>query len=81
MHDADQSLAGGEALQHVLAERLFFDPADKFAYDRQRDVGFEQRDANLAQHGVGVGFGQSCFALDSLYDAGQPLGQSVEHER
>ena len=81
MHDADQRLPGGQALQDFLAKRLFFNPADKFANHWQCHIRLEQRDTNFAQHCVGIGFGQSRFALDGLDDAGQPLGQSVEHER
>ena len=47
----------------------------------KRDVGFEQRDAHLAQHLLGVGFGQARFAAHRLDDAGEPLGQVFEHGR
>jgi ABC-type uncharacterized transport system permease subunit len=52
---------------------------DEVLDHRQRDVGFEQGHAHLAQ-GVGdVGLGQACFTAQRLHDAGKALGQVVEH--
>ena len=49
VHDADQRLARRQAADHLLAERLLAHARDEILDHRQRDVGFEQRHAHLAQ--------------------------------
>ena len=46
--DLDDLLARCDRLQDRLANRLFGDIIDKAADNRQRDIGFEQRDSNFA---------------------------------
>ena len=64
---------------HFLAERLFLHLGDELAHDGQRHVGFEQREANFAQHFLGVRLGEPGFAAQRLDDARHPLSQIVEH--
>ena len=45
--------------------------------DRQRDVGFEQREADLAEGGFEVVLGQMPFAAQLLEDALDPLPQTL----
>ena len=80
LHDADQRLARRKARDDVFAERLFLDAGNEFAHDRQRHVGFEQRQADFAQHLGGVGFGQARFAAHGLDHAREPLGQVIQHD-
>ncbi len=47
--------------------------------DRQRDVGFEQRETDFAQRFLDVVFGQARLATQLLHDAAKPLGQIVKH--
>src|SRR4029077_1604186 len=42
-------LAGCDATQHFLAQRLFFDPRDKVFCNLEIDICFEQRETDLAQ--------------------------------
>ena len=70
VHDAHQGLTRCQAGQHFLAERLFADAGDQVAHHRQRDIGLEQRDADLAQHFLGVGLGETGLAAQGLDDAG-----------
>ena len=48
VHDLHDLLAGRQALQDLLAERLLADPCDEVAHDGEVDVGLEQREADLA---------------------------------
>ena len=59
MHHADQRLAGREATDDLLAERGAAHRVDEVLYDRQRDVGLEQRDANFAQRILDIRFGEA----------------------
>ena len=63
-----------------LAARPLLDRRDELPDDRQRDVGLEQRDADLARRGVDVGLGQPAFAAQAGEDGGEPVGQRVEHK-
>ena len=46
--DLDDLLARRDRAQHLLADRLLGGAVDELADDRQRDVGLEQSDADLA---------------------------------
>ena len=45
----------------------------------QRDVGLEQRDADLARGGVDVGLGQPALAAQAGEDLVQAVGEGLEH--
>ena len=45
----------------------------------QRDVGLEQRDADLARGGVDVGLGELALAAEVLEGVGEAVGESGEH--
>ena len=47
--------------------------------DGQRDVGLEQRDADLARGGVDVGVGQPALAAQAGEDLVQAVGEGLEH--
>ena len=79
VHDADQRLPRRQAADHLLSERAFAHARDEVANDRQRHVGFEQRDADFAQHLLRIGFGQARFAAHRLDDAREPLREVFEH--
>ena len=51
MHDLHDLLAGREALQHLLAEGALAHLRHELLDDLEVDVGFEQREADLA-HGT-----------------------------
>ena len=79
MDDADQRLPRRQRADHFLADRLVPDRGDEVLDDRQRDVGLEQREPDLAQRVLDVGVGEACLAAQLLDDAGEPLGEIVEH--
>jgi len=81
LHHADQGLAGGEAGDHVLAQCLFLDAGDELADHRQRHVGFQQGEADFAQHFGGVRLGQAGLAAHGLDDPRQALCEIVQHGR
>ena len=77
--DLDDLLAGGDRLEHGLANRQFGDVVDEAADDRQRDVGLEQRDAHLA-HGVANVLLLERTAPTKLVEhAAETIGQGIEH--
>jgi hypothetical protein len=45
----------------------------------KRDIGLEQREANLAQRVLDVAFGKTRFAAQRLHQAAESLGQQIEH--
>ena len=62
MHDLDEGLPRREALRHLHADRTRLDGVGETLDDRQRDIGVEQRETNLA-HGFGyVVLGESAAA-------------------
>src|SRR3546814_15148373 len=52
LDDAQEFLAGAQRLRDLDADRARLDLVDEVLDDRQRDVGFEQRHAQLAAGGV-----------------------------
>ena len=58
---------------------LVGDRLDEVARDRERDVGLEQRDADLAQRRRDVLVGQRALAGERAEDAGEPVGKGLEH--
>ena len=74
-HDLDQGLARGQRLQHFLADRAHLDALDQGLHHRQRNVGFEQRDADLTGGLADVFLGQAAAATQALDGAGKALGQ------
>ena len=53
--------------------RLLLDRRDEVLDDRQRDVGFEQREPHLAQRVLDVVVGEPRLAAQPLDDVRQPL--------
>ena len=49
------------------------------AHHVERDVGFEQRAAHLAQRGVDVGLRQRAAPGEPVENAAKPFRQRVEH--
>ena len=55
--ELEDVLLGRQRAQDFLAERLFLDVLDEVANHLDVDVGFEQREPDLAQGLIDVGFG------------------------
>jgi len=77
VHDADEGLAGREAADHFLAQRLGAHGFDEVLHDRKRDVRFQERDAHLAQGFLDVGFGKARFAAHALRDLREARSEVV----
>ena len=77
--DLDDLLARRDRAKHLLADRLLGRAVDELAHDRQRDVGLEQGDANLAHRAAHVGLVQRAAAAQAVEDAAQTIAQALEH--
>jgi hypothetical protein len=75
--DLDDLLRRREALGQVGAHAGLADAPDEVAYHAHVDIGFEQRDANLAQHLLDVGLAESTLAAKTLEDAFEPIGEAT----
>ena len=69
VNNAHQGLAGGQAVQHFLAQGLLLHLVDEFLDHGQGHVGFQQCEANFAQHFLRVGLGNAGFAFDIFDNA------------
>ena len=70
MYHTHHGLAGREASDHLLPQRLFAHARNKVAYHRQRHVGLEQCHAHFAQRVADVVFGNARLAAQRLDDLG-----------
>ena len=77
--DADERLAGRERAAHLGAEGAVLDAGDEVAHHRQRDVGFEERHAHLAQHVLDVLVGDARRAAHRLDEPAQAIGEGRSH--
>ena len=77
--DLDDLLAGRDRAQHLLADRLLGRLVDELADHRQRDVGLEQGDPDLAHRRAHVGLVQRAAAAQAVEDAAQAIAQAFEH--
>ena len=55
-------LAGAQALHHLGADCALLDPADEIAGHSEVDVGFQERQANLAERLVYVALSEATLA-------------------
>ena len=70
---ADQRLPGRQRADHFLADRLVLDLRHEVLDDRQRHVGLEQREPDLAQRVLDIGVGEPRLAAQLLDNARQTL--------
>ena len=80
MHHAYKCLAGRQAADHFLAKRFFLDPRDKIPHHRQGNIGLQERQADLAQHVLSIGFCEACLTPHGLDDTGETLGEIFKHD-
>ena len=71
VNDADQRLARRQAGEHFLTQCACFDRLDEVLDDWQRNVGFKQRQPDLAQGVLHVGFGDACLPAERFDDTGE----------
>src|SRR5260370_41981555 len=77
--DLDDHLRRRHRAQPLLALRLLANRGDKVPDYRQRDIGLEQRDADLTQRGPDIGLGKGAVAAQPVEDVAEAIGQVVEH--
>ena len=77
--DLDDLLGRVQRAGDLRALGAFLDAGDEVAHHGQRDVGFEQGQADLAAGGVDVGFGQPPLAAQARERTGQPVGERFKH--
>jgi hypothetical protein len=68
-----------QAAQDLLVDRPLADAVDERFDDAKVDVGFEQREADLAQRGIDRVLGQPGVAAEGAEDLLQARAQRVEH--
>jgi hypothetical protein len=77
--DLDDLLGRVERLADLLAPRPLAYGGHELLDDRQRDVGLEQRDADLPRGGVDVGLREPALATEVLERRGEAVGESRKH--
>ena len=73
VHDLDDHLAGRHRLDELGADRLLLHLLGEGARHVERDVGFEQRAADLAQRLLDVGFAQRAAPRQLVENAAQAI--------
>jgi hypothetical protein len=77
--DLDQLLAGRDRGQDRFADRFRAHPLEELADDGQGDVGFEERETDLAQSFIHIRFGELSLAAETGERSFEPLGETFEH--
>src|ERR1051326_5995589 len=77
--DLDELLIRGEALEHLLAQRLGFERVEEALDDLEVDVGFEQRHAHVPKRVVDVVFADFPLAAEFLESQLQLVSEVLEH--
>ncbi len=77
--DLHDLLGRREALHDLGAQGALLHVAHELAHDLEVDVGFEQRQADLAHGLVDVGLAQLAVTAQLAEDALQALGEGIEH--
>ena len=79
VHDPDEGLARGQALQHLLPHRALAHPVEELAGNRQGDVRLEQGAPHFPQRFPDVVLGQARAAAEVSEGAREPLADGFEH--
>src|SRR5690348_18423 len=74
-----QVLLGSERAQHLLSHRLALDVVNEIANDLDVYVCFEQREPDLAQRLIDVGFGDASVPAKPFENAFQAIAEGVKH--
>ncbi len=77
--DLDDLLGRVERLAHLRAERPLADGVGELLDDRQRDVGVEQREPDVADRLVDVGLREPPLGAKVPEGRGQAVGEAREH--
>ena len=77
--DLDDLLGGVEGAADLGTERPLAHRGGELPHHRQRDVGVEQGDPDVADRRVDVGLGQAALAPEALEGDGQAVREAGEH--
>ena len=78
--DLDHLLRRREAAENILPHGTVANTVDERLDDLEVDVGFEQREANLAQRGLDVLFRQPPLAAERLENVLEATAEGIKHE-
>ena len=78
MDDLDDLLAGSDRADHFFADGALAHLLDEGLHDFERDVGLEQRAADLAQRRIDVGFAERAAAGEAIEDFPEPVAQAIQ---
>jgi hypothetical protein len=78
VHDLHDHLSGRDGFHHLDADGLFLHAFGEGARHVERDIGFQQRPANLAQRGIDIGFAERATAGEAIENTAQFFRQTVE---
>ena len=76
--DLDDLLGGVQRRADLLAASPLLDRVHELSNHRERDVGLEQGDPDLASGRVDVGLGEAALAAEVLEGLGEPVGERGE---
>src|SRR5258708_4002666 len=79
MEDLNDLLSGGNAAQHLFAERFLSYARDEFLRDLKVNVGFEQREPDLSQRVVDVLLGDRAMTAQVLENILQLIAELGKH--
>ena len=77
--DLDDHLAGRDRAHHLLADRLLAHRGDEIAHHRQRDIGFQERDADLAQGRGDIVLAERAAPAQPVENLAETIAEGVEH--
>src|SRR5262245_38982466 len=77
--DLDDLLAGGQRLEHVLADGLLADTLDEASRDLEVDVSLEEGDAYLSEGLDDILLRQPAETTEPVEDTGEASREAVQH--
>jgi len=77
----DDLLAGSDAAQNFLAQRLLLDPRDEILRHVEMHIGLLQRHAHLAHRIGNVLFADAAMATEVFEDVLEFVGKSGKHKK
>ena len=79
MDDLDYHLARRYRANHILADRLLAHRGDEVAHHRQRDIGLQQRHADLAHRRGDIVLRQGAPPAQPVEHVVEAVAEAVEH--
>ena len=77
--DLDHHLAGRDRADDILSDRLFAHRGDEVAHHRQRDIGLQQRDPDLAHRHADIVLAERAAPAQPVENLAETIAEGVEH--